>query len=136
MIDKLSFDEQIDYAVILNELKKLNPKEQKDLMDTLMSDLDSYNVYLKMDNIADLIDAFFNKEDYIMQIKPEQIEELITKLPEYHLLHVEDESITKIYNKYCSKLYKFMLYENIQDRKKLFKKNEVRSIVVNEALMI
>ena len=135
MKEELSFNEQVNYALILNELKKLTPEKREELMGTLTSDLESYNVYLKMDKIANLIDAYFNPtDDSIMAIKPEYIEELIASLPDYHLLHMEDKRVTEIYNNYCSKLYDFMLYENFIDRKDLFKKYEVRSIVVEEAI--
>ena len=134
MKEELSFNEQVNYALILNELKKLEPEQREELLDAVSSDLDSYDTYLTMNKIAELIDRFLNEADSIMEIEPEYIEELISNLPDYHLMHIQDESLTKIYNNYCSKLYEFMLYENIKGRKKLFNKYEVKSIVVNEAI--
>lgn len=131
MEDKLTFDEQVIYNIMLNKMKELDPKEQNKLLDILVSDLESYKVYLEMNKISNLIDNFFS-EDTVMEIKLEDIEEKIAKLPDNHLLHIEDEKANEIYKNYCNKLYKFMLYENYKDRVELFNKNEVKSIVIDK----
>lgn len=134
MKEQLSFDDQINYALVLNELKKLDSDKLDKVMDTLMDDLESFKVYLKMNKISDLIYNFLNNANAIMEIKPEDIEEQIKNLPDYHIMHIDDKRLTRIYKNYCSRLYEFMLYENINNRYELFNKYEVKSIVVNEAI--
>ena len=118
---------KVRVSALLRLLQHMDDEERLQYAITVREDLTGYLTYVKMDDISDMIDAFFNGA-----VPMEEIEEKIFDLPKNRLVHFYNDDLKNIENRYKNKIYRFAAYEASINRNVLFDNEEVFDIVVQK----